>query len=316
MEDQIQALTQSQLQFQQDIQQQFQQLFGVVVDLQKKLDKETSAISMTFNYHKEKGGNHARTLGYTPKLKFPHFDGNNSSMWLGKCKGYFTLCQTPEEQQVDIAALNMSGKGEIWVTSYLVDRIGVDWQEFEADLYARFKDDSEKDVVERFYRCQQKSSIDAYIDEFEELKSIIKRTHPFPEKYFLDCFIGGLKASLKSFVKVLKPSTMAEAIEFARSQEETLSATYKSISTFQKNIPNLVSTTHKPFPSKAALTNDQNSIEGSSRTYIPASLRAEKLAKGLRYYCDQPYDRNHKCQFKKTQLFTVEVQGWEDEEKT
>ena len=30
-------------------------------------------------------------------------------------------------------------------------------------------------------------------------------------------------------------------------------------------------------------------------------------SKGLCYYCDQPYDRNQKCLFKESQLFTVEI---------
>lgn len=43
--------------------------------------------------------------------------------------------------------------------------------------------------------------------------------------------------------------------------------------------------------------------------YIPADVRHEKIANGLCYYCDAPYDRNHKCQFKEPQLFTVEISG-------
>ena len=46
--------------------------------------------------------------------------------------------------------------------------------------------------------------------------------------------------------------------------------------------------------------------------YIPADVRAEKISKGLCYYCDAPYDRNHKCPLKETQLFTVEVPGLDE----
>ena len=37
--------------------------------------------------------------------------------------------------------------------------------------------------------------------------------------------------------------------------------------------------------------------------------RANKIAKGLCYYCDQPYEGGHKCQNRRTQLFLVEVPG-------
>ena len=41
-------------------------------------------------------------------------------------------------------------------------------------------------------------------------------------------------------------------------------------------------------------------------------MRAEKISKGLCYYCDAPYDINHKCSFKEPQLFTVEVPGLDE----
>lgn len=43
--------------------------------------------------------------------------------------------------------------------------------------------------------------------------------------------------------------------------------------------------------------------------YIPTDVRQEKIVKGLCYYCDKPYDRNHKCNFRESQLFTVEIAG-------
>lgn len=46
--------------------------------------------------------------------------------------------------------------------------------------------------------------------------------------------------------------------------------------------------------------------------FILADVRAKKIAKGLCYYCDKPFERGNKCQFKQSQLFTVEV--WEKEE--
>ena len=42
---------------------------------------------------------------------------------------------------------------------------------------------------------------------------------------------------------------------------------------------------------------------------MTASERAEKLAKGLCFFCDQPYARGHKFNIKKTQLFLIEIPG-------
>ena len=47
---------------------------------------------------------------------------------------------------------------------------------------------------------------------------------------------------------------------------------------------------------------------------ISAVERAEKNAKRLCYFCDQSYEREHKCSNKKTQLFLVEIPREANEE--
>ena len=46
---------------------------------------------------------------------------------------------------------------------------------------------------------------------------------------------------------------------------------------------------------------------------MPAAERAEKIAKGLCFLYDQPFERGHQCAIKGKQLFLVEVLS-EDEE--
>jgi len=42
---------------------------------------------------------------------------------------------------------------------------------------------------------------------------------------------------------------------------------------------------------------------------ISAAEKAHKIIKGLCYYCDQPYEKGHQCQIKRTQLCLVKVPG-------
>ena len=65
--------------------------------------------------------------------------------------------------------------------------------------------------------------------------------------------------------------------------------------------------------------------EGGSRKYVQgykpmkfltATERAEKSAKELCYFCDQPYEKGHKCKTQKIQLFLVEIPGDKEESKT
>lgn len=80
-------------------------------------------------------------------------------------------------------------------------------------------------VVETFNKLQQLSTLEDYIDEFENLRSImLKNNHILHDTYMLESFIGGLKPAVKPFVKAFKPTTIAEAIDLARLQEENLEA--------------------------------------------------------------------------------------------
>lgn len=65
--------------------------------------------------------------------------------------------------------------------------------------------------------------LESYIDEFEHLRSLVlQHNHFLPDSYFLESFIGGLKSTVKPFVRAYKPQTVTAAIEYARCQEESI----------------------------------------------------------------------------------------------
>lgn len=254
-----------------------------------------------------------KPLGYVPELEFPKFDGSHCRLWIRKCSKYFHLCKIADDQKVDFASLYMIDKAEKWVTSYLSVRKSVDWAEFVVDLSARFKDDTTFNVVEQFNKLHQTDSLETYIDELEDLSSVVlQHHHSIPDEYILESFVGGLKPGVKPFVKALKPTTISAAVEIARLQEETLKALQPKSTKFSpfssKPLPPLLPTpslpTQNPTPFSTFKLTPKNA---KNFKYIPADVRAEKIAKGLCYYCDQPYSRNHKCQFQEPQLFTVEI---------
>ena len=259
-------------------------------------------------------GNQLRPLGFTPKLDFPKFDGTGTRVWVKKCCKYFLLCKIPDDQKVDLASLNMIDKAENWVLNYLANRKNVDWNIFVIDLSARFRDDNGADVVEKFNKLQHIDSLEKYIDEFEDLRALMLHNSPdMPDSYILESFIGGLKPSIKPFVKAFKPASIASAIEFARLQEETLKVTgiKPSLWSARSGPPVLANTKPPLLPTPDKLSDSTKLPQKPAKTFrhIPAEVRAEKMAKGLCYYCDKPYDRSHKCQFKEAQLFTVEIPG-------
>lgn len=127
-------------------------------------------------------------MGYVPKLEFPKFDGSNCRLWIKKCSKYFHLCNIPNDHKVDLESLFMIEKasGLDWICSWLI----------------RFKDETAFHVVEQFNKLQQTDSIETYIDEFEDLSSVIlQHHHALPDEYMLESFVGGLKPGVKPFVK-------------------------------------------------------------------------------------------------------------------
>ena len=155
-----------------------------------------------------------------------------------------------------------------------------------------------------------------------------------PETYFFESFISGLKPAVKPLVRAFNPQTLSSAIEHARYQEEHLLAlklpaekpykpSYPYTNTPQKGLLPTPNTTpllpQKPFPSLPKTQNPYNHQRNpfpSSQNppkFVPAAERAEKIAKGLCFLCDQPYERGHKCASKGKRLFLVEVLGEEEE---
>ncbi|VFQ67144.1 unnamed protein product [Cuscuta campestris] len=238
----------------------------------------------------------ARNLNFNPKLEFPKFDGNNTRIWIKKACKYFELCKIPDDQWVDIASLHMVDKAENWVTSYLPYRKYVAWHEFIIDLSSRFRDEKG-----------------------------FQNNHYLLDSYILDSFIGGLKPSVRLFVKAFKPTGIAQAIEYARLKEEALevegskfskSSYHSSQKPWMEGQKNYLSNFGKPpllpTPNVKSATRQKPDLYGQkapnrSYKYIPADVRAEKIAKGLCYYCDKPFEKGHKCSFKEPQLFTVEI---------
>lgn len=200
-------------------------LMNVILELKDKLNDSSAEGSRSGG---KEVNSFPKSLGYNPKLSFPKFDGTSCRTWIKKCSKYFKLCKISEDQKVDLAALNMVDKAEKWAINYLSSRKNVDWPEFVMDLSARFKEERGVNFVEKFNKLEQIDSIEVYLDEFEELKSDVLETHhSLPDEFILDSFIGGLKPGIKPFVKAFKPVTLADAVEFARLQEEALVATSK-----------------------------------------------------------------------------------------
>lgn len=174
-----------------------------------------------------------------------------------------------------------------------------------------------------FNKLHQTGSLDDYLVKFEELKALLLVRNPtMPDSYFRESFIGRLTAAVKPPVRAFNPQTLSAPLDYAKYQEEAIQALKITPDRPPKSLPihsKPILPTPAPFAKMILNTSGSYKSPINSQNcqkppkFIPASERAEKMAKGLCYYCDQPFERGHKCGNKGKQLYLVEVMGEEDE---
>ncbi|XP_074297152.1 uncharacterized protein LOC141627838 [Silene latifolia] len=266
-----------------------------------------------------------RNFNFSPKVEFPVFDGNGPRIWVKKCKKYFDLCKIADNQKLNLASLYMVGKAEAWVHSYMSMRPNVDWEDFVLDLCARFKENLGSNVVEEFNKLQQTGTLEEYLDNFENLRGLmLQRNALLPDSHFLDSFVGGLKPTIKPFVRALRPASVAQAMELARCQEESLLAV-KNLSKPILDKPPAKFNGHNSNNHRPPSSNYQNSghtrftqpwqkqnhapnkPNSTFKRLSPAEIE-DKRKKNLCFQCDEPYTPGHTCKGKLYNIVLVPVE--------
>ncbi|XP_071903401.1 uncharacterized protein [Coffea arabica] len=117
----------------------------------------------------------------------------------------------------------LEGKADNWFQGVKLVKLGMPWGEFSELLCERFSGSSSRDIVEEFNKLQQKSTVEAYEEKFEELKTLIlMKNSKLDEPYFVFNFISGLKEGIKPMVKMFRPQTLMKTFKVAELQESSL----------------------------------------------------------------------------------------------
>ena len=69
-----------------------------------------------------------------PKLEIPDFEGKNPRSWVRKCEKYFRIFDIQEWQKIEIAALFLHDKADVWINEFLMHRPCVSWNDFSDAL--------------------------------------------------------------------------------------------------------------------------------------------------------------------------------------
>jgi hypothetical protein len=156
-------------------------------------------------------------------VELPVFYGDNAYQWLQDCEGIFHL--VGDDKKLKWAAAHIRGRAKLWLNNCNVQLCLMNWQQF----CDRFPNAGAHESMDQFQQLKQHTTVNAYIDSFEEWMTLMKRDHAyFPEYFFTLHFVSGLKETLKHAVKTHKPPDLRAAYWYSRQGASLLTCLHKA----------------------------------------------------------------------------------------
>ncbi|KAI0502388.1 hypothetical protein KFK09_017337 [Dendrobium nobile] len=90
------------------------------------------------------------------------------------------------------------------------------WREFKDCIIEHFQTDRGGDLYEQFFALTQEGSVADYREQFEHLASRVER---LSDTLLEKIFMKGMKAEIRTAVKVLMPRDLGEAMKLAQLME-------------------------------------------------------------------------------------------------
>ncbi|GAA0164563.1 hypothetical protein LIER_20164 [Lithospermum erythrorhizon] len=129
-----------------------------------------------------------------------------------------------DQQQIDMAAMHMDGRAEIWLHDLLTSNPLTNWKVFTDALACRFDDINISTIIYEFKKLTQHTSVNDYVNKFEELKGfMISLDRNYDELYWISSFISGLKEELQEAVNMFKPTSLIESFDLTLGHEKQIS---------------------------------------------------------------------------------------------
>ena len=85
------------------------------------------------------------------------------------------------------------------------------WPTFLHAIHSHFASSTYEDPTSLLCKLHQRSSVSAYLSEFE---SLANRIVGLPTPFMLSCFISGLSPVIRREVQVLQPISLAQAASY------------------------------------------------------------------------------------------------------
>lgn len=243
------------------------------------------------------------------KIEIPHFDGTEAEGWAFKIREFFEIYPTPLEQCVRVAAVHFEGSAAEWYRWLRENNIEYTWDGFLKALVRRFGRSLYDCPKGALKDVKQTSTVLEYQSRFE---SITTRVKGLTDDWMVSFFIHGLRTSLKHELLRARPHDYYEVVSMAKLHEQIeldvqqtireeiakpTSGNYKNSSTYSVRVGTNSAGKSVTMVPRQGITPVQEKIGGvgtGPKKFTAAEIKARR-EKGLCYYCDEKYTRNHKC---------------------
>ncbi|KAL1327056.1 uncharacterized protein [Arachis hypogaea] len=242
---------------------------------------------------------HSRRVNFD----LPKFDGTDALGWIFSMDQYFDFFQVPEEEQIGIAAIHMTGAAIPWFQMSQRFAQFRSWNQVKRVIELEFGPSLFESPRELLFKLQQGGTVSEYYSEFVALAN---RTPIDPPEALRDCFVSGLTPEVRREVKAQCPPSLMRAVSLARLYEEKLTSSPKTTYGPAAHKPQFTTPNSSPSPrppnrnTLPALlpTPSQRSptppLKNPVRRLTPAEIQS-KREKGLCYWCDERFSANHRC---------------------
>lgn len=210
---------------------------------------------------------------------------------------FFTYHQTPVEERITITSFYLDGAALAWYQWMYKNRQIASWEQFLTALETRFAPMAYDDPRGNLFKLTQTSTSVVYLTEFEALTNHLDG---LSNADLLSCFISGLKIEIRREILAQQPTTLSQAAELVRLQEDKI----QDIARASRPRPWQTPPSSKP-PFMASSENASSVKPAPGLLPTPPSKPRfchlsgpemdEKGEKGLCFNCDQKWSRNHTC---------------------
>ncbi|XP_016182574.1 uncharacterized protein LOC107624629 [Arachis ipaensis] len=261
-----------------------------------------------------RNGPHLRRVNFD----LPKFNGSDALGWIFSLDQYFEFFRVPEEEQLAIAAIHMTGMVIPWYQMSQRSAPFRSWAQLKREIELEFGPSLFESPQELLFKLQQQGSVGDYYAEFVALAN---RTNLEPHEALRDCFVSGLRLDIRREVKAQCPPSLMRAVTLARLYEDKFATvprtTYGPNNFSAQQASQNPSTPQRP-TSRNSLppllpTPNQRPSTSNSKNFVkrlsPAKIQIRR-EKGLCFWCDEKFSASHKCANK--HLMLLQLAGEDD----